>query len=165
MEGLGELKTKLVISLGIETVTYVGARGSLADRDTVLSRKVAGSRHGEVTELSNLPQHSSCTMPLEFTQPLTTLVPETETCFWIVQCGRFLRITTSPPSVSRLSRNCGIFDFAQPYRLPQPVTRTALHMHARTHTCIYIYMCRVHKNKAVPVTSVCPVKYGHHLNI
>jgi hypothetical protein len=35
-------------------------------------------------------------------------------------------LTTQPPSFSRLSRQCGILDFSQPYRLPQPITEIAL---------------------------------------
>jgi hypothetical protein len=36
--------------------------------------------------------------------------------------GRHIRLTILPPSVSRLSRQCGILDILQHYRPPRPVT-------------------------------------------
>jgi hypothetical protein len=45
---------------------------------------------------------------------------------WGVDPGRCIRLTTLPLSMSRLSRQCGIFYISQPNRSPRPVTGIAL---------------------------------------
>jgi hypothetical protein len=45
--------------------------------------------------------------------------------FWVVKCGWCVGMTTLPPSMS-LSRQCGILNMKQPYRLPRPVTGIVL---------------------------------------
>jgi hypothetical protein len=43
-----------------------------------------------------------------------------------VQCGGCIGLTTLPPSLSGLSRQCGILNISQPYRPPRSVTGIAL---------------------------------------
>jgi hypothetical protein len=43
-----------------------------------------------------------------------------------VECGRCVWLTILPPSMSWLSRQCGILNITQLYRPPMPVTGIAL---------------------------------------
>jgi hypothetical protein len=54
----------------------------------------------------NLPNPSSRTITLGWTQPLTEMLPG---IFLGVNRGRHVNMKTSPPSVRRLSKQCGIF--------------------------------------------------------
>jgi hypothetical protein len=66
------------------------------------SRKVAVSIPDEVIEFFNLPDLSSRNIALRSTQPLTEM--STRNLPWGLKGGWCIKLTTLPPSVSRLSR-------------------------------------------------------------
>jgi hypothetical protein len=46
--------------------------------------------------------------------------------FWGVKCGWCVGLTTLPPSMSRLSRQCGTLNISQLFRSSRPVTENSL---------------------------------------
>jgi hypothetical protein len=77
-------------------------------------------------EILNLPNPSGRTRPLGSTQPLPEMstgnIKRKKKCFWEVKCGLCVGLITLTPSMSRLSRQCGIPNISQLYMTPRPLT-------------------------------------------
>jgi hypothetical protein len=111
----------------------------------------------------SLPYHSSRTMSLGITQPLTEM--STRNYFWGVERGRRVMLKTSPPSVSLLSIQHGVPNNSQPHRPPRPVTGIALHNYYYAETCIWNY---VWSNSSLCLAAVsswwCSINWGSEKN-
>jgi hypothetical protein len=105
---------------------YTPPRCVLVARGSVVAKALRYKPEGRGFEIRwgewmffNLPNPSVGSWALGFIQL-------TDNVFGGVKSGRCIGLTSLPPSVSRLSRQCGILNISQPYRPPWTVPGIAL---------------------------------------
>jgi hypothetical protein len=91
-----------------------------------ISLKVSGSKPDKVNFSIYLIPPAAVGPGVHLASNRNEYLKQRNKCFLGAECGRCVELKTSPPSVSCLSRQCGIFNILQPHRPPGPVTGIAL---------------------------------------
>jgi hypothetical protein len=111
----------------INTNLSRGACGSVVGWGTMLQTRRSWVRVPMRWIFFNWPNPSGRTMALGVDSASNR--NEYQEDSWGVKHGRHIRLTTLPPSVSRLPRRCGRLDLSHPYGSSQPVTGAQLYFY------------------------------------
>jgi hypothetical protein len=117
---------------------YLHARGSVVFRLYATSRKVAGSKPDKVNYFFQITKSFRPHSALRFIQSLPEMNTRNRKIMFLgLERDRCKRLTTLPPSMSRLPIQCEILNILQTYRNPWPVIGIAMYRYI--YICIFMY--------------------------